>query len=290
MRRMMHALRLTLTVSITAVAITFLPALLYADSGREFPPEHRENKVVEKKEPTEGEQRFERALGSDEKSKFTPHKLNYGVFGSKEALMQISFKYRLIRDWGLYLAFTNLVKWDIYAKSTPYHDINFMPELFYRFNPENEWFFSVDTGYWHKSNGRDGTEDRGWDQLFVRFHKLFRFKSVDLAWETQVYYELGTSEENRDIGEYLGWWDTGLSVIDLLPTKNSNIDLEFFLWSGEGGNPFQAGQYRVGIMYKMKYVAFQPAIYLQYFNGYGEVIIDYDKRSEGLRAGLAFLY
>lgn len=237
-----------------------------------------------------GRARIDRNLGTDDRSTFMPHKLNYGVLGVDDALMQFSFKYRMVRNWGLYLAFTNVVKWDIYGDSTPYHDINFMPELFYRFTPEGGWLFSMDVGYWHNSNGKAGELDRAWDQLFGRFSKTFEIDHMSLVWVTDVYWELGTNYHNRNIDEYLGWWDTGVTLMDLLPRKGNNIDLEFFMWSGENGVPFRQGQFRAGLVYEINTGAFQPSFYLQYFNGYGEVIRDHDVRTEDLRFGITFLY
>ncbi|MBW1891163.1 MAG: phospholipase A [Deltaproteobacteria bacterium] len=281
-----------LALSVAVLTIFSSPGCVYADSGITAPWEREkdEPESVEAEELSEEKQRLERALGTRDKSNFTPHKMNYGIIGTDDALMQISFKYRLISDWGMYFAFTNVIKWDIYESSTPYHDINFMPELFYRFTPKNDWLFSLDAGYWHDSNGRTGEEDRAWDQLFVRFNKIFEVKHVNIAWKTNVYYELGTNKGNQDIGEYLGWWDTCVNLLNILPTRGHNIDLELFMWSGQDGIPFKPGQFRAGIIYKLKYVSFQPSFYLQYFNGYGEVLIDHDVRTESWRIGLAFLY
>ncbi len=204
--------------------------------------------------------------------------------------MQFSFKYRMVRDRGLYLAFTNIVKWDIFEYSTPYHDINFKPEAFYRFTPKRKWLLSLDAGFWHNSNGKAGEKDRAWNQLFARLNKTFEIKHMALAWETDIYYELGANKANRNIDEYLGWWDTGVYLLNILPTDGNNIDLEFFMWSGENGKPFKPGQFRAGITYKLKHAAFQPSFYLQYFKGYGEVILDHNVQTESWRIGLAFLY
>lgn len=40
----------------------------------------------------------------------------------------------------------------------------------------------------------------------------------------------------------------------------------------------------------MKNQEFNPYWYLQYFNGYGEYILDYNKKVEELRIGIAFYY
>ena len=277
------------------VMITFsfllAPGFVSADSGREEPPE----KILERKQAAaerrlkESKEKVDEAYGVDEKSTFTPHDLNYIAVGQDDALMQISFKYRLGLDWNTYLAFTNVVKWDVWEDSSPYDDINFKPEIFYRFTPDPEYLVSVDAGYWHESNGRDEEASRSWDQLFARFNTLFDVKSVALAWKSHLYLEL-TTGGNEDIGDYLGWWDTSLYALNVLPTNRFNVDLELFIWSGKDGNPFNRGQFRTGLIYKMDNAVFQPSLYVQYFSGYGEVMIDYDRYTVAWRVGLAFLY
>lgn len=267
------------------------PYCVSAESGREEPPEiilERKQAAAERR-LQESKEKVDEAYGVDEKSTFTPHDLNYIAVGQDDALMQISFKYRLGRDWNTYLAFTNVVKWDVWGDSSPYDDINFKPEIFYRFTPDLEYLVSVDAGYWHESNGRDGEESRSWDQLFARFNTLFDVKSVALAWESHLYLEL-TTGGNEDIGDYLGWWDASFYALNVLPTNRFNVDLELFIWSGKDGNPFNRGQFRTGLIYKMDNAVFQPSLYVQYFSGYGEVMADYDRYTAAWRVGLAFLY
>jgi len=292
MNRLLTLLRAILIFAVMIFSVILAPGYVLADAG----PEEQEERLRElrqaaaEKRMEESRETVEEAFGADEKSTFTPHHLNYGVLGKDDALMQISFKYRLGRDWNWYLAITSIVKWDVWEDSSPYTDINFKPEVFYRFTPAVENLVSVDAGYWHESNGQGGEESRSWDQLFVRFNTLFDINNMALAWETHLYCELNTGEFNQDIGDYLGWWDTAFYLLNILPYDTFNIDLEFYLWSGDNGVPFDRGQYRTGITFKWENAVFQPSLYVQYFNGYGEVMADYDERSEAWRVGIAFLY
>jgi outer membrane phospholipase A len=292
MNRPLMVLRGVLLLSVVMLSIVLTPFCASADAG----PEEQEEKLRDlrqaaaEKRMEESRERVEEAFGADEKSKFTPHQLNYGVLGKDDALMQISFKYRLGRDWNWYLAFTSVIKWDVWEESSPYSDINFKPEVFYRFTPAIENLVSVDAGYWHESNGQGGEESRSWDQLFVRFNTLFDINNLALAWETHLYGDLNTGDFNEDIGDYLGWWDTAIYLLNILPFDTFNMDLEFYLWSGDNGVPFDRGQYRTGVVFKWENAVFQPSLYLQYFNGYGEVMAEYDERSEAWRVGIAFLY
>lgn len=276
------------------ISVFLVPGWVLADTGVDD-PEYQEwlrdfREAAAEKRLQENRETVEETYGTDEKSTFTPHHLNYGALGKDDALMQVSFKYRLGRDWNTYFAFTSVIKWDVYEDSSPYRDINFKPELFYRFTPEPEFLVSLDAGYWHESNGQGGEESRSWDQLFARINTLFEIKNISMVWETHLYGELNTGDFNEDIGDYLGWWDTGFYFLNILPSDRINIDLELYIWSGDNGVPFDHGQFRTGLIFKVENAVFQPSLYIQYFNGYGEVMADYDKRSEAWRVGIAFLY
>ena len=290
MKRLLALWYPVITLSAILLSIILLPGCIFADTDDLY--EERMEKIKQgaaEQRLKESKETVEEAYGANEKSTFTPHDLNYAIIGEDDALMQISFKYRLGRDWNTYLAFTSVVKWDIWKDSSPYQDINFKPEIFYRFTPENENLVSLDTGYWHESNGRDGDESRSWDQLFARVNTLFELNSIALAWETTFYGEIATGG-NEDIGDYLGWWDTTFYFLNILPTDKFNIDLEFHIWSGKDGNPFNHGQFQTGVIYKIENAVFQPSLYVQYFSGYGEVMADYDVYTVAWRVGLAFLY
>jgi len=45
-----------------------------------------------------------------------------------------------------------------------------------------------------------------------------------------------------------------------------------------------------GIKYKLPTDNFNPYLYAQYFYGYGETLLRYDRKESRFRAGLAFFY
>jgi hypothetical protein len=68
----------------------------------------------------------------------------YILFGNKDdqVKVQLSFKYDLfygiINNLGLYLAYTQLMDWRLYDKSSPFRDINFNPEVFWRLESQEK--------------------------------------------------------------------------------------------------------------------------------------------------------
>ncbi len=226
---------------------------------------------------------------ADACGKMTYHHLNYSILGAHDIKMQASFKYRLVEKKKLFLTVTARLFWGIYEQSNPLTDIEFNPELFYRFDGNKDGLISADAGFYHLSNGRDSTASRAWDQLFVRFNAHPVKEPFDLFWVTNVFATINKSDYNADIYRYSGFWDTKLLAHQLLGRSGENLDLEFKLTSGKNGVPFDRGSIQLGAKYKVP-GGLNPYLYAEYFKGYAETILDYNKRSEELRAGIAFYY
>src|SRR3546814_11128150 len=75
-------------------------------------------------------------------SAYAPIYAAYGPGTNSDARLQISFKYQLFgpsaapdrrQSWeqGLHFAYTQRMFWDLGAKSSPFRNIDFVPELFY---------------------------------------------------------------------------------------------------------------------------------------------------------------
>lgn len=218
------------------------------------------------------------------------HRLNYAIAGSNDAKLQFSFKFRLSDNLPLYFAYSNLALWDVYETSSPFNDINFVPEAFYRFSADKDWLISIDAGYIHTSNGKDDALSRSWDRLYLRLNKTFTPGPLHLIWITSLYAPLTTGDENEDIDRYLGYWDTYLILRGLFGAERENLDLEFATQAGRDNLPFNRGNLWVGLKYRLPTEAFNPYLYAQYFYGYGETLLRYDLRDNQFRAGLAFFY
>ncbi|WP_185233925.1 phospholipase A [Teredinibacter franksiae] len=230
----------------------------------------------------------EALISSRKEQNFSLYKLNYGILNDDDLLLQYSFKYRIIEEF--YLAYTNLILWDIYEDGMPAEDNNFMPEAFYRFLIDKKWGSSIDAGWFHRSNGRQGPDSRAWDRWQVRLNSEHQWRNLNILWSVTAYTDIDKSSNNQDINDYSGPWDTNLVFRNLLGDQKRELDLSFKLVSGKEGYTFNTGQKVVGLHYRMPYAAFRPTIFAQYFYGYGELIKHYNVKSESFRAGLSFHY
>lgn len=227
-------------------------------------------------------------IGSNPDQDFSLYKLNYAILNDEDLMLQYSFKYRILDEW--YLAYTNLVLWDIYHSELPAEDNNFMPESFYRFLFDDSPLVSIDAGWFHRSNGQQGPISRSWDRWQLRFNTLFEPMGKQVIWTTTVFNDIQKSKNNPDIGDYIGPWEMNVTLRSAVDWKQNEIDLGFKLVPGDGWTDFKRGQRVISIHYRQPFKAFKPTIYAQYFWGYSEVIQYYNIERESFRIGLSFHY
>jgi phospholipase A1 len=91
----------------------------------------------------------------NQNEKFTTYMPTYFIFGKHDLKLQFSFKYRLANSIPLYFGYGQLMFWNIYEKSMAFREINYIPEVFYRFLDQKDTIIkSIDVGHIHNSNGK----------------------------------------------------------------------------------------------------------------------------------------
>lgn len=210
-----------------------------------------------------------------------------------EAKFQISFKfpiwYNVFGDNGhLFFAYTNQSYWQVYNKdiSSPFRETNHEPEVFMLFN--NDWeISSVTNSFWglgavHQSNGKSGSLSRSWNRIYG----TMIFDAGPLAFSTRVWWRIPENEkidpnqpqgdDNPDIEEYIGRAEfVGVYGIDehrLTLTLKSNL------------TDIDRGSAELTWSYP---IAGNLRFYSQYFNGYGESLIDYNYHNQRIGIGVS---
>ena len=244
--------------------------------------------AAQSEQPDEPTPYRERSFSQQLGERFHPHELTYAAAGSSDATMQFSFKLELLKR-GLYFGYTNILLWQI-EDSFPLKDINFQPELFWRFNAAPAWQTWLDTGYAHDSNGESGQASRAVDRLFLRLAKELELLDRRLVWTVSAALTLLEGDFNKDRSDYLGFWETVIIVPGLVETRTLRIGIDAKLVSGTNGVPFDRGSITSGLAASLTRYPFSPNFYLQYFSGYGEVLREYNRRRQALRLGLSMNY
>ena len=209
----------------------------------------------------------------------------------KEVKFQISLKHILADYQGagsLWLGYTQLAFWQVYNQSTsqPFREVDYEPELIYSLRPNDASILNF--GAVHQSLGQSNPTERSWNRVYVEPGIQFDFSSderliVQFRWWTII--QEPSLSDNPDIGNYQG---------------NREINLRYV----------QDGGWKVNVMSRiyatqldiaapLSVWLLQPAvginedhvdIHLQYFNGYGEGLLDYNQSHVRLGIGISFPY
>ncbi|MBD5165575.1 MAG: phospholipase A [Helicobacter sp.] len=243
------------------------------------------------------EGRFERNKFMGELLGFEPYKFNYiipaNVSSAKEpnqrkqveTKFQISIKKMLLedlfmRDLDLYFAYTQQSFWQLYDNydSRPFRESNYEPSLYLSYFPkDNQWFFDhINFGYLHQSNGGDLANSRSWDRLFAE--GIYSYENFIMALKTWYRIpENAEKDDNPDITKYLGYGE--LSFAYLWDKHLFSATLRNNLRQENKGAILLDYSYPI---YKNLY------LYLQFFNGYGESLRDYNNSINRFGIGILF--
>ncbi len=251
---------------------------------------------------------LERAKADDEIQRLPPRITSYRPIyyiiavqnneNFPNAIVNLSFKYRLVEDLDLFFGYTQLMFWDKDKESSPFKDINYNPEAYYHWTIDGDWLKSIDIGiYEHKSNGRDGADSRSWDRQYLQFNTEFENKGwfnipSKIHWDIK-YFKLweGLLGDNRDIGKYIGNVSNRITVEDYF-NIGALTETEFYAEFNAGGQnklDFTMGGLELGYVFNWQFWGLNPRIYIESFNGYGHSLLLYNQIEHAVRIGLRII-
>jgi len=236
--------------------------------------------------------------------RFLPNQPVYFLYGSganQAAKFQFSFDYRIATlPWNvsgqplastLRIGYTQRSLWDITGRSSPFYDTSYMPELVLSAEaplPKDKshrlTWLGMRSGFLHESNGREGDLSRSLNTYYIRpgfmLGKLESWFLVVLP-EVQVY--LGGVGDNPRIKEYRGYGRLRFYV-----GRNEGLSLMVSSWAGKS---FDHGTYQLDLAIPIhaRLLNLESFFQVQYFNGYGESLRAFDRRSDAVRAGIGLV-
>jgi len=273
-----------------------------------------ESTRVDKKKLSNIEQRIKREISAAQNPNvITSHRRNYFLpisyvdkpndapfrelltddpIDNLEAKFQISFKAPIFSNVfkkkdAVHFGFTLQSYWQMYNSdlSSPFRETNYQPEIFYSIQNDlkiGEWVNRATMfGIEHQSNGRTQGFSRSWNRIYADFI----FEKDNWVISFRPWYRIPEKEktdinqpdgdDNPDIDKYMGhfelasvyrWNEQNISLMlrnNLRSTNRGAFQLD---WSFPMGSRFKG--------------------YVQYFNGYGESLIDYDHSVQRLGFGV----
>jgi phospholipase A1 len=228
----------------------------------------------------------------DANPSFGIYKDNYFAVGTQtlgkpnrynsDAKFQISVMHRITNStlpFKTYAFFTYTQKafWDVFQESFPFHDLNYNPTLGIgkALVRHNRFLGTLTFQFEHESNGKDGEDSRSWNK--VSFGSCFTLDD-NLTLRTKAWIPIVDGANNKDIIKYSGW---GLMSMEYSSSKkeynigcvvtkrggvnlNANVELNFSIRLFSDDNQY---------------------LFLQYYNGYGESMLDYNRHRQCIRLG-----
>src|SRR5690606_24606984 len=231
-------------------------------------------------------------------SEYQPMYFAVGTRGRTTARFQISAKYRLFTPTGgrpatfgenFYLGYTQTSLWDLQGDSMPFVDTTFNPSVFWLSDKlwtssGQNWRLGLNTGVEHMSNGKSGDESRSLNDAYVAPALHYRFDSGStLTFSPKIKAYFDVEDENPDYSDYAGHVDWQLRWAQ----DNGAVVSALYR---QGASSRRTTQLDFAWPLRRTWLNMNGYLHLQYFNGYGETLLGYNRRNESqFRVGLSIV-
>lgn len=178
----------------------------------------------------------------------------------------------------LYLFYTQKVVWDVFRRSMPMRDINFNPGIGWSkpFFIKDRYAGKVTLIAEHESNGRDSIQSRSWNRVSLAGSA---YVTDWLAVHAKFWIPIIDGQNNKDILNYCGIFQTGFE----LNTDDRRWTLGATFVKRKGWNMNWNTNIQIGWRINK---SSNQYLFLDFYNGYGECLLDYNKFRNRIRVGI----
>jgi phospholipase A1 len=187
----------------------------------------------------------------------------------------------------LLFGYTQLSFWQAFNKevSSPFRETNYEPEIMWAYTRGRSADLlrhrGLVLGFVHQSNGRTQPFSRSWNRIYANF--IFEYE--DLYFSVKPWYRIPEKSKSDPLD----------------PRGDDNPDIVKYMGRGEATVMWIRGPNRYGVMLRNNFdspnrgavqidwsypIRGKLQGYVQYFNGYGESLIDYNHRVNRFGIGL----
>ena len=203
---------------------------------------------------------------------------------NSDAKFQLGFKLKLSNarlpgDIIPLLTYRQLTFWNIYQESFPFRESNYNLGI----GIAKLWSYDdrISHGLWlqfeHESNGKDLEKSRSWNYFSLRYSKPIGDR---LQLRLTGWIPIGNKSDNEDILKFRGHFkaDIDYKISKRLYLEGSFRNAIFNGWKGSA---------QVSLRFNL-FKKSNQFLYLQYYEGYSEELIDYNRQVSNLRIGITF--
>ena len=229
----------------------------------------------------------------DEAPHFSLYKDNYFTIGTaigprpsatnSDVKFQVSISQRLTKstlpfNTYLFLFYNQKVFWNVFENSMPVHDFNFNPGIGVSklLIAKDRVIGKASLLIEHESNGRDNDNSRSWNKISLCGSIYI---SPQFMIHAKYWIPIVDGQHNRDILRYCGIFQNGLQVM----SNDKKYGMAITLVKRQGWN------LNFNTIVELNYRLFKKDnqyMFLQYYNGYGDNLLDYNKFHSRLRFGI----
>lgn len=201
---------------------------------------------------------------------------------NSDAKFQVSVRHRLTNSTMpfktyLYFTYTQKALWDIFKESFPFRDLNYNPAigigraLIYK----NRLLGAIALQVEHESNGKDGIDSRSWNKITFATTLLLHDRWM---LESEIWIPLVDGGDNKDIVDYSGYANMNIEytspnkkyILGASITKRGGTNLNHNVTLSAAARIFSDSN---------------QFLFVEYYNGYGESMLDYKQYRQRLRLG-----
>ncbi|MDE5568522.1 MAG: phospholipase A [Muribaculaceae bacterium] len=228
----------------------------------------------------------------DNQPYFGLYKDNYFIFGpslnhpnktNTNIKFQISIAQRLTKSvlpWGtyLYLFYSQKCFWNVLENSMPMTDLNFNPGvgLTKPLYVKSRYIGKATLMLEHESNGRDSIQSRSWNKVSLAANVMI---DKCLMVHGKIWLPIVDGMNNKDILHYCGIYQAGVQIYSPNQRFSGSVMLTKRLGKFLNYNTVIELSYRI-------FKRDNQYLFLQYYNGYGEGLLEYNKFHNQIRVGI----
>jgi len=224
---------------------------------------------------------------------FGIYKDNYFIVGTdlfkkpdkwnSDAKFQVSIRQRLTNSTlpfktYFFLTYTQKAFWNVFQESFPFRDLNFNPTLGLgrAVVRHNRLLGTVMVQFEHESNGKDGLDSRSWNKVSFSTNLIFNDR---WTFHGKAWIPIVDGTNNKDIVKYSGWGSFGMEYSS--PKNKYNASLFVNKRGGVNLNANIVANFSVRL-----FSDDSQYLFLEYYNGYGESMLDYKQYRQRVRLGI----